>query len=182
MSLASSAVRAIDAVNEGIGRLVAWLTLAMVLVQFIVVVQRYVFGVGSILMQESVTYMHALVFMVGAGYTLLHEGHVRVDVIYREASWRFKAWVDMLGALLLLLPVCAVIFIWSWGYVANAWAVLEGSKETSGLPGIYLLKTVILVFAGLVGLQGLSMLLRSALRLLGALPPPVADGTSEETA
>nr|WP_184435878.1 TRAP transporter small permease subunit [Roseospira goensis] len=139
----------------------------MVLVQFLVVVLRYVFGLGFIWMQESITYMHGLLFMVGAGYTLLQDGHVRVDVFYREASPRRKALVNLLGTVLFLIPFCVLVLWVSWPYVANSWRVMEGSKETSGIQGVYLLKSVILVFGGLVILQGLSVIARSLLTLGG---------------
>ncbi|WP_343031133.1 TRAP transporter small permease subunit [Roseospira navarrensis] len=167
MSSLSALARAIDRFSRGVGQTVAWLALIMVLVQFLVVVLRYVFGLGFIWMQESITYMHGLLFMVGAGYTLLMDGHVRVDVFYREASPRRKALVNLLGSLLFLIPFCVLILWVSFGYVANSWRVLEGSKETSGIQGIYLLKSVILVFGGLVILQGLSMIARSVLTLAG---------------
>ena len=162
-----SLCRAIDATNEKIGRGVAWVALAMVLIQFLVVVMRYVFGIGSIMMQESVVYMHAILFMVGAGYTLLHGGHVRVDVFYRDASPRKKAMVDLAGGIVFLLPVCSLIVWSSWAYVASSWRVFEGSKETSGIQAVFLLKTVILVFAVLVLLQGVSLILKSFLTLYG---------------
>ena len=133
-----------------IGHATAWVALAMVLVQFLVVMMRYVFGVGWIMMQESVTYMHAFLFMVGAGYTLLQDGHVRVDIFYRGASERFKNLVDVFGVILFMIPACLVIGIYSWPYVHNSWKVLEGSKETSGIQGIYLLKSLLIVFAVLM--------------------------------
>lgn len=162
-----SLARAIDRLNHVIGRALAWLTLAMVIVQFTVVLLRYIFGLGFIWMQESILYMHALVFLIGAGYTLLKEGHVRVDIFYREATIRKKALVDLLGVIFLLLPFCVLVWIVALPYVENSWAVLEGSKETSGIQGVYLLKTTILVFTVLVGLQGLSMALKSILTLNG---------------
>ncbi|WP_366940568.1 TRAP transporter small permease subunit [uncultured Rhodospira sp.] len=176
-SLAALA-RALDAFSRFVGHTTAWLALIMVLVQFLVVVLRYVFGLGFIWMQESIVYMHGLLFMVGAGYTLLMDGHVRVDVFYREASPRRQAIVNLVGSLLFLVPFCALILWVSWDYVMNAWRVMEGSKETSGVQGIYLLKTVILVFAGLVLLQGLSLILRSVLTLAGV----EADGAAEQEA
>lgn len=160
----------IDAANTMIGRTTAWLALIMVLVQFVVVMMRYVFGVGSIMMQESVIYMHAFLFMLGAGYTLLQGGHVRVDIFYREAPLRRKAFTDLAGVLVFLVPVCVVIWWFSWRYVANSWNVFEGSRETSGIQGVYILKTVILAFAGLMVLQGLSLAARCLLTLLGAKP------------
>lgn len=175
MSALAGFARAIDAVNEYIGRYVAWLALLMVVVQFVVVVMRYVFGIGSIMMQESIVYMHGLLFMLGAGYTLLHGGHVRVDVFYRPASPTFKAWVDLMGVIVLLIPVTVLIFVYSLPYVQNSWHVLEGSKETSGIPAVFLLKTVILVFAGLIILQGVSLALHSLLRITGHEAPPADE-------
>ena len=159
--------RYIDAFNENIGKAIAWLALLMVMVQFVVVVMRYVFGMGSLFLQESVIYLHAVLFMVGAGYTLLHGGHVRVDIFYREASQRGKALVDLIGVVVFLVPICALIWWASWPYVASSWAVLEGSREVSGIQAVFLLKSVILVFVALMVLQGISLALRSLLVLLG---------------
>ncbi len=159
---------AIDTVNERIGRGAAWLALIMVLLQFTVVVMRYVFGLGSIFMQEGVIYLHAALFLVGAGYTLLHGGHVRVDIFYREAGPRRKALIDLLGTLLFLLPVCVVIGWASAPYVAQSWATLEGSRETSGIPAVFALKSLILLFVVLIALQGVSLMLHSILTLAGA--------------
>jgi len=152
----------VDRTNERIGRVVSWLTLGMVLLQFAIVVLRYVFGAGWIAAQEAVVYMHAAVFLGAAGYTLRHDGHVRVDIFYGPAGPRARAWVDMLGALVLLLPMSAALFWLAWPYVAASWAVLEGSPEgQNGIPAIFLLKSLILVFAVLVGLQGLALAARS---------------------
>lgn len=170
--------RAIDGVNQRIGAGVAWLALAMVLVQFVVVLLRYVFGISILVLQESIVYMHATLFMVGAGFTLLHDQHVRVDIFYREAAPRRKAWIDLLGVVAFLWPVCALIAAYGWPYVAKAWAVGEGSVESSGIEGVYLLKTLILVFVALIALQGLSLALKALLRLRGQTPPsPPAEAT-----
>ena len=165
---------AIDGLNERIGRVLSWLAVLMVLTQFVVVVMRYVFGIGSIRTQESIVYMHASMFMLLAGYTLLHNAHVRVDVIYREASPRFKASVDLAGVLLLLWPVCYLILTVAWPYVRSSWLVHEGSKETSGIQAVFLLKSVIPVFAVLLALQGLSTLIHS-LRVLRGLELPAEE-------
>jgi len=157
----------LDSFSEKVGRSIAWLTLLMVITQFSVVVLRYLFNTGWIAMQESILYMHALVFMLGAAYTLKHDGHVRVDIFYHRMSLRGKAWVDVLGTLLLLLPVCLFIFTYSWDYVASSWALLEGSREAGGLPGLFLLKTSIILMAGLLILQGLSLLLKNLLVING---------------
>ena len=160
-------VRVTDRVNDAIGRGAAWLTLAMVLITFLVVLLRYGFSLGWVAMQESYVWLHGVVFMVGAGYTLLHGGHVRVDLVYATARPRFKAWVDLLGSLFLLLPVIVVVAVNAIPYVAFSWQWLEASREAGGLEGVFLLKSVILVFCLLVGLQGLSLAARNALILLG---------------
>jgi TRAP-type mannitol/chloroaromatic compound transport system permease small subunit len=157
----------LDQLSEWTGRSIAWLTLGMVIVTFTVVVLRYLFNIGWIAMQESVTYMHALVFMLGAAYTLRHDGHVRVDIFYQKFGPRGRAWVDLFGTLLLLMPVTLFITWISWEYVASSWALQEGSRETGGLPGVYLLKTAIPLMAVLMLLQGTSLALRSLLVLLG---------------
>jgi TRAP-type mannitol/chloroaromatic compound transport system permease small subunit len=167
----------VDALNETIGRAVSWLTLAMVVVTFTVVVLRYLFNIGWIAMQESVTYMHAMVFMLGAAYTLKHSGHVRVDLIYRNRSPRTQAWIDLLGSALLLMPVCLFIGLISWEYIAASWSVLESSQEAGGIPAVFLLKSVILVMAILMILQGISQFLRSLLYLLR--PAGQADAAPE---
>ena len=154
----------IDDINEIIGNVVSWAAIAMVLVAFIVVVMRYIFGVGSIFLQESITYFHACLFMIGSAYTLLHNGHIRVDIIYRESSDIKKSIIDLLGVTFFLIPSCIIIWQTSIGYVLLSWSVFEGSAETSGIQAVFLLKTVILVFAILMGLQGLSLGLRSILR------------------
>lgn len=152
---------AIDQMNEYVGRAVAWLALAMVLLQFVIVLMRYVFGLASLYMQESMVYMHAIVFMVAAGYTLVHDGHVRVDIFYGSASPRRKALINLLGVAFLLWPMAVFTWVIAWSYVATAWRIREGSPEGSGLPYVYLLKTLILVFSVSLFLQGLSLLIRS---------------------
>lgn len=157
-----------DALNERVGRLVAWSALAMVLLTFAIVLLRYLFNLGWIAMQESVTYLHALLFMLGAAYTLKHDGHVRVDIFYQRLSARGRAWVDLLGTLLLLLPVCLFILWMSWDYVAASWSLYEGSRETGGLPWVYLLKSAIPAMALLLVVQGVALAARNLLLLLGS--------------
>lgn len=144
-----------------IGRSVAWLVLAMVLLIFLVVVQRYVFNAGSIALQESVTYLHAMVFMLAAAWTLAEDGHVRVDIFYREASSRRKAWVNLLGSLVFLLPFALFMLLGSWDYVSDSWALYESSREAGGLPLVWLLKSLIPLFAVLLLLQGSLLALKS---------------------
>lgn len=171
MSALEKLYTALDAVSHHLGRVVSWVAVAMVLLQFVIVLMRYIFGQTSILMQESVVYLHSILFLLGASYTLLHEGHVRVDIFYRDATERTKALVDFLGAVVFLIPVCVLLWWWSWPYVEQSWAIQEGSKETSGIQAVYLLKSMILAFSALMGLQGISMALRSALILMGRNEP-----------
>lgn len=172
MNGARAVVRLIDAMNERIGRTVSWLALIMVLVQMIVVVMRYVFGVSWLALQESIVYMHAAVFLAAAGYTLLHDGHVRVDIFYRPASARRQAFVDLGGAIFFLLPMSVSIFVISLPYVIKSWRVLETSQEGSGIPAVFLLKSIIIVYTVLVALQGIALALRSILTIAGIAPPP----------
>jgi len=162
-----SLITALEAVGDRTGRIVSWLSFFMVLVSFLVVVLRYAFDLGWIAMQESVTYMHAALFMLGVAYTLRHNGHVRVDILYQKLSRRGRAWVDLLGTLLLLLPVCVFIAWIGWDYVLESWEVMEGSREAGGIPGVYLLKTLILIMPVLVLIQGLAWVLRTGLFLAG---------------
>src|SRR5882672_12943639 len=146
----------IDRMNEAVGRAVSWCALAIVLIGFAVVLLRYVLGAGSIWLQESILYAHAALFLLAAAWTLKEGGHVRVDVLYASASPRVKAWIDLIGALLLLLPFCIAVMWFSWPYVIRSWAIFERSRETSGLPLVFVLKTLIPLFALLLALQGIS--------------------------
>jgi TRAP-type mannitol/chloroaromatic compound transport system permease small subunit len=154
----------LDAISIAVGRATSWLTLLMVLVTFVIVVMRYVLGTGFIWLQESLTWMHAVVFMLGAAYTLQQEDHVRVDIFYREMTDRQRAWVNLLGVLVFVLPMCGFFFYASLDYVAAAWSIKEVSLNSGGLPypAIPLLKSVLLIMPLSVALQGLSLLLRSA--------------------
>jgi TRAP-type mannitol/chloroaromatic compound transport system permease small subunit len=160
-------IGAIDSMNEWIGRIVAWLTLGIVLVCFTVVVMRYVFSSGFVWMQELYVWQHAVVFMMGAGYTFLHGGHVRVDIFYAKVSDRTRAWIDIFGTVVFLFPWLFVLVVASVPFIGSSWSILEASREAGGLPGYFLLKSVIWVFAGIVGLQGLSLIARRVLFLMG---------------
>ena len=153
----------LDSVSAATGRAASWLTLAMVLVTVVIVVMRYIFDVGLIWLQESLTWLHAVVFMLGAAYTLQQEEHVRVDIFYRNMSERGRAWVNLLGASFFIFPMC-VFFVWAaWDYVAASWTIGEVSRNAGGLPFpfIPLLKTVLIVMPLAVALQGTSLLIRS---------------------
>ena len=169
-------VRAIDAMNEHIGRVVSWFALIMVLMQFTVVLLRYVFGLGFIPMQESVLFMHSLLFLAGAGYTLLHDGHVRVDIFYGTASPERKALVNLIGVLIFLWPLCAVMTWKGLTFVGQSVRVWEGSPEGTFMP-FWFLKTMLLAFPLLLTLQGLSMAVKSVfvMRGLDDFDPPVEE-------
>ncbi len=145
------------------GQALAWLTLAMVVVTFVIVLLRYVFDAGLIWMQESVVWMHAVVFMLGAAYTLERDEHVRVDIFYRGMSVRQRAWVDLLGVLVFLLPLCVFLAMKSWDFIAVSWSLHESSRESGGLPYpmVPLLKSVLLLMPITLGLQGIALLLQS---------------------
>jgi TRAP-type mannitol/chloroaromatic compound transport system permease small subunit len=155
----------IDRITAAIGQIATWCALYVVAAEFAVVVLRYAFGFGSIRLQESVLYAHAGMFMLGAAWTLQAEGHVRVDIFYTQATPRARAMVDLLGAIIFLLPFAAALFALTLPYVERSWLIFEGSPQPSGLPFVYLLKTIILVFAGLIGLQGVAQAIRAALIL-----------------
>ena len=158
-------IRVINLINKVIGETISWLTLLMVLVTFLVVVLRYGFNVGFIWMQESVRFMYSAVFLLCAGYTLLKDKHVRVDVLYLNLSEKNKALVDLIGSIFLLLPVCFVIFYYSWSYVLNSWEQMEGSIEERGLHLVFLMKTFIWLFAILVSMQSLATIINSLIIL-----------------
>ena len=163
----------IDVLTAAIGRTVAWLALAIVLGQFALVLARYVFGFGSIWLTEAVLYAHATLFLLAAAWTLQVGGHVRVDIFYADASPRARAAIDFLGVLLLLLPFMLVVFMFSAPYAARSWAILERSQEVGGLPFVYVLKTLIPMFALLLALQGVAQAIRAAQILI---PPRSGEG------
>jgi len=164
----------LDRFAERTGRFIAWLTLGMVVITFTVVVLRYLFHSGSIALQESITYLHATLFMLGAAWTLKQDGHVRVDIFYSKQSRRTRAWIDLTGTLLLLFPVCGFILFSSLDYVAASWSVQEGSQEAGGLDAVFLLKTAIPVMAVLLMLQGCAIILNNILIITGNHRPDKA--------
>jgi TRAP-type mannitol/chloroaromatic compound transport system permease small subunit len=159
------ATRIIDAFTEWCGIAVAWLTALMIITTCVIVFMRYVLESGSIALQESLSYMHSIVFMLGIAFTLKRGGHVRVDIFYSKFSARTRGYIDLVGAVLLLLPVCLVILLLSVTYVSNSWAIGELSAESSGLPWVYLLKSLLLVMPILLALQGVAELIKVILKL-----------------
>jgi len=155
----------IDRLNTAIGRAVAWLVIVVVVLQFALVVARYLFGLGSVWLSETVIYTHATLFMLTAAWTLHTGGHVRVDIFYADASAQTKALIELVGALVLLLPFMLVLIWLSVPYAARSWAILEHSQEASGLPIVFALKTLIPIFAVLMALQGIAQAIHAAAAL-----------------
>jgi len=151
----------LKSINEYIGRYISWLIIIMVIVQIVIVLSRYVFGLGFIKLQELMIYMHGTLFTVAAGYTLLYDDHVRVDSFYRESSKKFKDVINILGTLTLLMPFIIITFLMGFPYVIRSWKILEGSPETSGLNATYLFKTTLIIFPILLFIQAVVILLNS---------------------
>jgi TRAP-type mannitol/chloroaromatic compound transport system permease small subunit len=162
----------LDRLNRLVGAGVRWFALAMVLLQFAIVVLRYVYGISFVSLNEGVLYLHAFLFMLGAGFTLLVDGHVRVDIFYARATQRGRSGIDAAGALILLLPSMVVLAWYSWPSVRNSWAVMEGAISVGGIPASFLLKSLIPAFCVLLIVQGLACLLRDLARLAA---PDTAD-------
>lgn len=172
---------ALERFSELTGSAVAWLTLLMVLGTFVIVVLRYAFDLGWIAMQESITWMHAAVFMLGASYTLKRDEHVRVDIFYRGMSARRQALVDLVGTVVFLLPMAVFLAVSSWDYVSTSWAIREASREAGGLPYPFvpILKTLIPATAAMLTLQGIANLIGCVLILTNRMPPKQGRGVPQ---
>ena len=153
-------IRMLDGVSHGVGAVTRWLALSMVLVQFGIVVARYVFGLSDVAVNESVLYMHATLFMLGAGYTLMVDGHVRVDIFYNRLGEIGKRRIDLFGHLFFLMPTMIAVLYWSWPTVVNSWSILEGPISVGGIKAVFLLKTLIPAFCVLLLLQSVCEVLR----------------------
>ena len=162
-------VSAIERLNRHVGYTVAWLTLIMVVVTFAIVVLRYALRIGPIWLQESLTWMHAAVFMLGGAFALQRDEHVRVDIFYRGMPQKWRAWIDIAGVLVFLLPLCVFIAYESYPYVAASWSIREGARDAGGLPYpfVSLLKSLLIVTPALVALQGVALLLKSIASIRG---------------
>lgn len=161
----NTCLRYIDTFTERFGRLLAWSVPLMVVITSAVVVLRYGFALGFTALQESITYLHATLFMLGAAFTLKHDRHVRVDIFYQYFSPRRRAWVDSVGTIVFLFPLCGLILLSSWDFAAKAWAIREASVEPGGIPAVFLLKSLVPVMAINLALQAVAELLRN-LRVL----------------
>jgi len=162
--MAARLADAIDRMSEGAGTLIRWLVLVMVLLGAFNAVARYLgrsIGVqlSSNAFIEAQWYLFSLIFLLGAGYTLKRRGHVSVDVMYERFTSRTKAWIDLVGTVLLLLPFCVFGIVMAWPSVRNSWALREVSPDPGGLPR-YPIKSVILIAFVLLFLQGLAWALR----------------------
>lgn len=166
MPFLQAAVRHIDVFTDYSGRLLGWLTLGMALLTALIVLLRYGFNIGSITLQEAVIYMHGSMFMLGAAYTLKTGGHVRVDIFYQNFSSRTRAWINSLGGIVFLLPLCIFIVGISANYVLESWAIGEISPEPGGIPAVFLLKSLLPLMALNLLLQGTAETLRNALILM----------------
>ena len=171
MPFLHACVHYIDAFTERSGQLLAWLALGMALMTTLVVVLRYGFNIGSIAAQESVTYMHGSLFLLGAAYALKSGAHVRVDIFYRGFSARTKAWVNSAGGIVFLLPLCVFILMSSWDYAGESWSMFETSAEPGGIPAVFLLKSLVPLMAITLALQGIAEILRNALILVESEAP-----------
>lgn len=165
MRFLAAIVRAISGANWLIGNIFSWLALAIVLVCFTVVVQRYLFSTTFLWMQDLYIWLNGAMFTAVAGFALLRNDHVRVDIFYRPASTRTKAIIDIIGVCLFLLPFCWIVYTYGFTFVQRSWRIYEASANPGGMPGLFVLKSFILVFATLIALQGIAMVLRSILVL-----------------
>lgn len=168
MNILGTLVRQLESINDFIGRAVSWLMLAVVLITFSVAIFRYGFSLGWIGLQESYLWLHGILFTSAMGYTLVHNNHVRVDIFYRTANERYKAWVDLVGTMIFLFPTLGIVWWACYPYVILSWQRLETSREAGGLPALYLLKSFLLVLVVVLLLQGIAVIFRCILVLRGA--------------
>ena len=168
--------RWIDTLNLWVGRGVAWATALVVVVVFVDVVMRYAFNTSFVFMQELEWHLFGFIFLMGAGYTLLHDGHVRVDIFYQRLTPKAKAWINLVGVLFFLIPGCVLVIATSWSFVASSWAVMEGSPDPGGIPYRFLLKACLPAGFILLLLQGISLGIKSLFLILDEEIESVADG------
>ncbi|MEX1056114.1 MAG: TRAP transporter small permease subunit [Natronospirillum sp.] len=165
MNVLSILVRAICRLNQVLGYIFSWFSLGIVLVCFTVVVLRYFFSIGHVWMQDLFVWLNGMMFMGIAGYTLMEGHHVRVDIFYRPLPIRKKAWVDLIGSFVFIAPFVSMVVVYGLPYVRRSWRYMEGSANYGGMDGLYVVKSFIIIFAVVVGLQALAMVLRSVLIL-----------------
>jgi len=157
----------IDKINEWVGRGVAWVTLALVVVIFVDVVMRYLFNTSYVFTQELEWHLFAFIFLIGAGYTLLQDGHVRVDIIYQRLGLKGQAWINLLGVIFFLIPGCLMVMSTSWKFALNSFMIMEGSPDPGGIPFRFIVKGFIPAGFFLLLIQGISLGMHSLMRILG---------------
>jgi TRAP-type mannitol/chloroaromatic compound transport system permease small subunit len=167
MNILKTASRWIDNLNEWVGRGVGWVTLALVLVIFVDVVMRYLFNTSYVFTQELEWHLFAFIFLIGAGYTLLHDGHVRVDIIYQRLGLKGRAWINLLGVIFFLIPGCLMVMSTSWKFTVNSFMIMEGSPDPGGIPFRFIVKGCIPAGFFLLLIQGLSLAMHSLMQILG---------------
>ena len=167
MSALQQFSRWIDTLNQWVGRGVAWVTLGLVLVVFVDVVMRYLFNTSFVFTQELEWHLFGFIFLIGAGYTLLHDGHVRVDIIYQRVGFKSRAWINLIGVILFLIPGCAMVITTSWKFTMNAFLIMEGSPDPGGIPFRFVLKGCLPVGFTLLLLQGISLGIHSLMQIKG---------------
>ncbi len=171
MNVLKTFMRWIDGLNEWIGRGVAWVTLALVLVIFVDVVMRYLFNTSYVFTQELEWHLFGFIFLIGAGYTLLHDGHVRVDIIYQRLGFKGQAWINLMGVIVFLIPGCLMLIITSFKFVLTSFLILEGSPDPGGIPLRFIVKGFIPAGFSLLLLQGFSLGAHSLMQILGVETP-----------
>jgi TRAP-type mannitol/chloroaromatic compound transport system permease small subunit len=159
--------RKIDAFQEQFGRGVSWLMLGMVVVVFTDVIFRYLFNRSSVFVQEAEWHLFGLVYLLAAGYTMLYNEHVRIDILYAQWSTRRKAATDFVLLLVMFFPSAIMIVYTTWPFVANSFRVNEGSPDPGGIPFRWGYKAVILVGFGLLMLQAVSQLIKNFYWMMG---------------
>ncbi|MGP9822227.1 TRAP transporter small permease subunit [Salinarimonas sp. NSM] len=167
MQIVAWVMRAFSGVNRVVGNVFSWLALAIVVVCFTVVLQRYVLSTTQVWMQDLYVWLNGAMFTAVAGFALLRDDHVRVDIFYRPATVRRKALIDLIGVVIFILPYCWVMYAYGMPWIERSWRLTEGSPNVGGMPGYFVLKSFILVFAALILLQGIAMISRSILILGG---------------
>ena len=160
-------VKNVEKVNDAVGRSISWLIILLVLTTFFVAIFRYGFNLGWVWLQELYVWIHGTVIMLGAAYTLLHDDHVRIDIFYRSLSERSKAFVNLFGTLLFLIPTILTVFWFVLPYVSLSWQRLEASREAGGMQGLFIWKTTMLIFCVLLFFQSLALISKSLIVISG---------------
>jgi len=156
----------IESVNEAVGRGVSWVTLGLVSVVFADVIMRYALGISFVFVQELEWHLFSVIFLIGAGFALLHDEHVRVDIFYQGMSKKRQSWVNCLGATFFLFPGCFLVIATGIPFVVDSFRILEGSPDPGGIPFRFVLKAMVPIGFALVALQGISLFIRSLFNIL----------------